>query len=125
MRLLLDTNVVIRMLEEPHRLSEHVRTTLDDVDNEIFITTASLVEIAIKVGTGKLAMPRGMVQRLTALDCQMLPVLADHAMRMAQLPVLHRDPFDRLIVAQALSEGLVLVTSDRHLAAYGVVTIQT
>ncbi len=124
MRLLLDTNILIRMLEEPHLLSAQVQATLDEADNDLFITTVSLVEIAIKVGTGKLAMPREIIGRLNRLDCEMLPVLAEHAMRMARLPVLHKDPFDRLIVAQALVEDLILVTTDRHLAAYGVVTIQ-
>jgi PIN domain nuclease of toxin-antitoxin system len=124
MRLLLDTNVLIRMLEEPHRLPNVVSEMLDDADNELWVTTASLIEIAIKVGTGKLSMPANLLARLEALDCAILPVAAHHAMRMARLPVLHRDPFDRLIVSQALADDLILVTSDRQLADYGVVTVQ-
>lgn len=124
MRLLLDTNVLIRMLEAPDLLGAQVQQALDDLDNEINVTTISLVEIAIKVGTGKLAMPNAIEARLHALGCEMLPVQAAHAMRMSKLPILHKDPFDRLIVAQALSEDMVLVTSDRQLAAYGVVTLQ-
>ena len=124
MRLLLDTNVLIRMLEEPHRLGVQVQEALDDADNDLVVTTVSLVEIAIKVGTGKLRMPPSILERLAALDCVILPVLAEHAMRMARLPVLHRDPFDRLIVAQALAEDLVLVTTDRQLDAYDVVTMR-
>jgi len=124
MRLLLDTNILIRMLEEPHRLPGQVRDLLDDMDNALVVTTVSLVEIAIKVGTGKLAMPDDLLARLGALECEILPVHPHHAMRMAQLPVVHRDPFDRLIVAQALAEDLMLVTSDRLLAGYGVAVIQ-
>lgn len=119
MRLLLDTNVLIRMLEEPDRLSDHARNILDDADNALFVTTVSLAEIAIKVGTGKLAMPSRLVARLNGLGCEWLRLEIEHAMRLATLPVIHRDPFDRLIVAQALAEDLTLVTSDRTLADYG------
>ena len=124
MRLLLDTNILIRMLEEPHLLKPRVRDLLDDLDNELFVTTVSLVEIAIKVGTGKLVMPTDLLSRLDALGCELLPVHARHAMRMARLPVVHKDPFDRLIVAQAMADDLMLVTTDSQLADYGVAMIQ-
>lgn len=119
MRLLLDTNVLVRMLEEPHRLSADVQAALDDLANTLVVTTASLVEISIKVGTGRMVMPPQLLERLTEFGCDMLPVKAEHAMRMADLPVIHRDPFDRLIVAQALSEDLILLTTDRLLETYG------
>lgn len=119
MRLLLDTNVLLRMLEEPHRLSADVQAALDDLANTLVVTTASLVEISIKVGTGRMVMPPQLLERLTEFGCDMLPVKAEHAMRMADLPVIHRDPFDRLIVAQALSEDLILLTTDRLLETYG------
>lgn len=124
MRLLLDTNVLIRMLEEPHRLSGRVQEILDDADNALLVTTVSLVEIAIKVSTGKLTMPSRLIERLRDFECEWLSVEVGHAMRMARLAIVHKDPFDRLIVAQALAEDLVLVTTDRTLADYGVVTIQ-
>ncbi|MFN3537426.1 MAG: type II toxin-antitoxin system VapC family toxin [Brevundimonas sp.] len=119
MRLLLDTNVLLRMLEEPHRLSADVQAALDDLANTLVVTTASLVEISIKVGTGRMVMPPRLLERLSEFDCDILPVKAEHAMRMADLPVIHRDPFDRLIVAQAMSEDLILLTTDRLLEAYG------
>jgi len=124
MRLLLDTNILIRMLEEPHRLSARVRDLVDDLDNDLVVTTVSLVEIAIKVGTGKLVMPSELLARLDALGCELLPVHARHAMQMARLPGVHKDPFDRLIVAQAMADDLMLITTDRHLAHYGVAMIQ-
>jgi len=124
MRLLLDTNILIRMLEEPHLLKPRIRDMLDDLDNELFVTTVSLVEIAIKAGTGKLAMPPDILDRLKALGCEILVVHAHHAMRMARLQVVHKDPFDRLIVAQAMADDLMLVTTDRQLADYGVAMIQ-
>lgn len=123
MRLLLDTNVLIRLLDEPHRLNDRVRAVLDDLDNELFVTTVSLVEIAIKVGTGRLAMPPDLLSRLRGFGCELLQVEASHAMRMAQLPLIHRDPFDRLIVAQAMVEDLILVTSDRLLPSYGLAVL--
>ncbi|CAN5432929.1 type II toxin-antitoxin system VapC family toxin [soil metagenome] len=124
MRLLLDTNILIRMLEEPHLLKARVRDLLDDLDNALVVTTVSLVEIAIKVGTGKLVMPDNLISRLESLECELLPVHARHAMRMARLPVVHKDPFDRLIVAQAMADDLMLVTTDSQLADYGVAMIQ-
>lgn len=124
MRLLLDTNVLIRMLEAPHLLSDQAQQALDDIGNDLTVTTVSLVEIAIKVGKGKLTMPTMIEDRLQDLGCAILPVQAAHAMRMSRLPVHHKDPFDRLIVAQALAEDMILVTSDRQLAAYGVVTLK-
>lgn len=124
MRLLLDTNVLIRMLEEPERLNIPVQDALDDTGNTLFVTTVALVEIAIKVATGKLSMPREIMNRLKALGCDWLPVLPAHALRMAGLKVLHKDPFDRLIVSQALAEDLILVTTDRQLAEYGVVILK-
>ena len=119
MKLLLDTNVLLRMLEEPHRLSSDVQTALDDLSNTLVVTTASLVEISIKVGTGRMVMPPQLLERLSEFGCDILPVKAEHAMRMADLPVIHRDPFDRLIVAQALAEDLILLTTDRLLETYG------
>ena len=123
MRLLLDTNVLIRMLEQPERLSPQARTLLDDANNILFATTISLIEIAIKVGTGKLSMPSDLLARLRALDCEILPILPAHAMRMGLLEPIHKDPFDRLIVAQALVEDLVLMTSDATLRRYPVTVI--
>lgn len=119
MRLLLDTNVLLLMLEEPHRLSADVQAALDDLSNTLVVTTASLVEISIKVGTGRMVMPPQLLDRLSEFGCDILPVKAEHAMRMADLPVIHRDPFDRLIVAQALAEDLILLTTDRLLETYG------
>ena len=119
MKLLLDTNVLLRMLEEPHRLSADVQAALDDLSNTLVVTTASLVEISIKVGTGRMVMPPQLLERLSEFGCDVLPVKAEHAMRMAALPVIHRDPFDRLIVAQALAEDLILLTTDRLLETYG------
>lgn len=119
MKLLLDTNVLLRMLEEPHRLSADVQAALDDLSNTLVVTTASLVEISIKVGTGRMVMPPRLLERLSEFGCDVLPVKAEHAMRMADLPVIHRDPFDRLIVAQALAEDLILLTTDRLLETYG------
>lgn len=123
MRLLLDTNVLIWMLEQPERLSPKAQTLLDDVDNVLFATTISLIEIAIKVGVGKLSMPSDLLTRLRGLDCEILPILPTHAMRMALLEPIHKDPFDRLIVAQALVEDLVLMTSDVTLRRYPVTVI--
>jgi PIN domain nuclease of toxin-antitoxin system len=118
--LLLDTNVVIWMVGVSQRLSPEVRAMLNDPGNELWVSTSSIHEIAVKVAIGKLRVPANFPQSLEALGCRSLAVTVDDAWRVSVLPLLHRDPFDRLIVAQAIGNSLTLMTSDRELAAYGL-----
>jgi PIN domain nuclease of toxin-antitoxin system len=123
-RLLLDTQVLIWTLNEPSRLSVTARSLLQDLRNELWFSPASIQEIAIKSSAGKLKAPEHLLERLDGLGYRSLNVTPMHAWRAGNLPLIHRDPFDRLIVAQALSEDVALITSDRILPMYGVRTLR-
>ena len=118
MRLLLDTHVAIWWLSGDRRLSKATRLAIEGA-TEAFLSAVSLWEIFIKQDTGRLDLPIGFVDALRD-DFVELSLTFDHALEGRALPLLHRDPFDRLLVAQAKVEGLTIVTSDRMLSEYGV-----
>ena len=118
MRLLLDTHIAIWWLSGDPRLSTATRRAIQDVPNA-FLSAVSLWEIFIKQDTGRLDLPVGFVDALRD-DFIELPLTFDHAIEGRALPLLHRDPFDRMLVAQAKVEGLTIVTADRVLSGYGV-----
>lgn len=128
-RLLLDTHVWLWMLAEPDRITDSVRAELANTENELFLSAASGWEISIKHGLGKLALPvpprEYVPDRLRRSGVLPLAVELDHVLRVGDLPPHHRDPFDRLLVAQANAVGLRLVTADRQLDAYDVDLLHT
>ncbi|HEY3598231.1 MAG TPA: type II toxin-antitoxin system VapC family toxin [Paraburkholderia sp.] len=118
MRLLLDTHIYLWVVADDRKLSRSARKLISDAD-EVFISSASIWEASIKVGLGKLDVDvRQLVSTINAGGFSELPVRAAHAAMVRDLPDIHRDPFDRLLVAQALCEPLRLVTADSHLAGY-------
>jgi PIN domain nuclease of toxin-antitoxin system len=118
-RVLLDTSVLIFSAEAPERLSKRAYQALRDADNIREISSVSLAEIAIKNTLGKLTLPAAAVrQALRDLLVHVLPFTADHAFRLFELPLHHRDPFDRQIIAQALSEKIPIVTPDEKFKLY-------
>jgi len=121
MRLLLDSNVLMWALAEPHRLSVKIRADLEDRGNEILFSAASVWEIAIKAAAKPGSVPLD-AQEVFAFALETgfkeLPVRAAVARHVANLPLLHRDPFDRILVAQAMAEPAILLTSDAKLQAY-------
>ena len=122
MRLLADTEAVIRFAVD--ELPAQARAALSDPENEIFVSAASIWEIATKVRIGKLSLPeailsRGVTRWIVEDGFAMLPVRGDHAERAGFLDIDHRDPWDRMILAQALIEGLTIVGSDKVFAANG------
>jgi PIN domain nuclease of toxin-antitoxin system len=123
-KLLLDTHVWLWSAIEPKRLSDPTRAALLDASNEIYLSAASIWETAIKVELGKLQLPTGLAEFVANQTgpgvAEILPINADHAIAVAELPRHHRDPFDRLLVAQAKVEELTLVTVDEAVRAYGV-----
>ncbi len=120
-RLLLDTNVLFRLFDD--RLSPPAQTMLRDASS-VAVSYASFWEIAIKSSLGKLSpLLPGLDVRLTSKGFELLPITLEHIMRMHYLPHHHRDPFDRMLVAQAQVESLTIMTSDRDLAQYGVATV--
>jgi PIN domain nuclease of toxin-antitoxin system len=125
-RLLLDTNVFLWSQSEPSRLGEHL-ATLEDPRADLFLSSASAWEIAIKYANGKLTLPeaprRYVPARMRLIGAQGVAVEHAHALAVLDLPSIHRDPFDRLLVAQASLLDLTLVTSDERLTEYDVATM--
>jgi PIN domain nuclease of toxin-antitoxin system len=126
-RAILDTHVFLWWFAAPERLGRRARRLIADGRNDLLLSAASCWEMAIKAALGKLVLPESVERyvpaRLAAQGMGTLPVLPAHALRVATLPPLHRDPFDRLIVAQALIEELPVLTADPQLAAYGASVI--
>ncbi|MES2393605.1 MAG: type II toxin-antitoxin system VapC family toxin [Acidobacteriota bacterium] len=127
MTYLLDSNVVLWMLGEPQKLTPAVLRLLEDGGNSLVVSTASVWELSIKVAKGKLALPGGSVrellEQLDLLGVALLPVGREHILRTEVLPHLHGDPFDRMIVAQAMVEKLPILSSDPMLARYGATVL--
>lgn len=126
MKLLLDTHVWLWWNTDPERLAAAARRQIADARNEVFLSAASVWEMAIKRRSGKLPLPEPVAsyvaRRLAADDVAALPVSVDHAAAVESLELLHRDPFDRLLIAQARHEGLRLLTVDDQVLAYGTPT---
>jgi PIN domain nuclease of toxin-antitoxin system len=118
MRLLLDTHVYLWSVTDDRKLTKAARKLILDAD-DVFVSSASIWEASIKAGLGKLDVDVNLlVSEIEASGFLELPVRAIHAAMVRDLLDIHRDPFDRLLVAQALSEPLRLVTSDGHLSKY-------
>jgi PIN domain nuclease of toxin-antitoxin system len=117
--LLLDTNVLIWWLEESPRLGKETRDAITG-ELEVMVSAVSAFEIAAKVAVGKLRAPGDPAVQITEQTMIELPVTVRHGLAVGQLPMHHRDPFDRLLIAQARCEGLTIVTADRAFAAYDV-----
>ena len=121
MKLLLDTQLLLWAAGQPKRLSTAARRLLNDPRNELIFSAASLWEIAIKSSLGREDFriePRLLRRGLLDNGYVELPITSQHAVGIDGLPALHKDPFDRLLLAQALSEGIVLLTDDAQLARY-------
>jgi PIN domain nuclease of toxin-antitoxin system len=124
MRVLLDSHALLWAVDNPAQLSAAARTALQDPANELLISAGSLWEIAIKVGLRKLILTlpyRDWITRaLTDLALTILPITVDYADAQIALPWHHRDPFDRLVIAQALTDGIEVVSADSTFDSYGV-----
>ncbi|KDE19014.1 twitching motility protein PilT (plasmid) [Acetobacter aceti 1023] len=121
MKLLLDTHLLLWAAGEPDKLSARAKALLEDQDNVLLFSAASLWEITIKAGLGRAdfqidphLLRRGLIEN----GYQELPITSQHALMVGQLPDVHRDPFDRILVAQATVEGLLLLTHDPLVQAY-------
>lgn len=119
-RFLVDTHVVLWWLTDDPALSSRARDALADPANEPLLSAASVWEIAIKRSLGKLTAPDDLPERIAGEGFTLLPISAAHAWHVRDLPAHHRDPFDRLLVAQALVERLALVTADARFSEYDV-----
>lgn len=121
MNLLLDTHLLLWAAGFPERLSEQARALLEEPDNRLFFSAASIWEVTIKNGLGRAdfqvdphLLRRGLVEN----GYEELPIISSHTLAISHLPPIHRDPFDRILVAQAEYEGILLLTSDEVVARY-------
>jgi PIN domain nuclease of toxin-antitoxin system len=119
MKLLLDTHVVLWWLDDPALLSTSARTAIADPHNAVLVSAAVAWEIAIKRALGKLTAPSDFETAIQVSGFQALPVTVAHALAAGGLPPHHRDPFDRMLIAQSQHEGCTMVSRDASLALYG------
>ena len=121
--LLLDTHVLLWANEAPERLSIEAVAALEDPANDLLVSSISVAEIEIKRRLGKLTLEHSCQTLAAQLDALWLDLTAVHAMALRTLPYLHADPFDRLLIAQAMTEGHTLVTADEKVLAYPISTL--
>ena len=119
MKLLLDTHVVLWWLADDPTLADDLKDRIDH-DADVHLSPVTIWEVAIKQAIGKLGGPADLPERIRASGLRELAITSEHALIAGRLPLLHRDPFDRMLVAQASCEGLVLVTRDSEIPNYGV-----
>jgi PIN domain nuclease of toxin-antitoxin system len=122
-KVLIDTHIFLWWDRQLRSLRPPLRAAIADEANEVFVSAASIWELAIKRAIGKLSFGRSIVDAASELGFEILPVTGSHAEHAGGLPHHHNDPFDRLIIAQAYLEGMVLGTQDRLIQPYGIATL--
>lgn len=125
MKLLLDTHALLWWLSDDPSLSRKARAAIGKGTSDVFVSAVSVWEIAIKRSIGKLATPDDLLEQIERHRFESLPITPADAWTAGSLPAHHNDPFDRLLVAQALSADLTIVTRDRRLGRYGVSVLST
>lgn len=123
MQLLIDTHVLIWFLEGNKSLSKPHRQIISDPQNDVFVSIASLWEIAVKISLGKLTLAcllADVIKQIAAQNIDILPISPQHVLQVSTLPFHHRDPFDRIIIAQSQIENLPVVTNDIEFSYYGI-----
>ena len=123
MKLLLDTHVLLWWFIRPKKLSPRVRKMIGDGRQSVWFSACSVWEMEIKSALGQLEVPDDLLEVAGESRFTELPVTSVHALELRNLPMLHNDPFDRLLVAQARAEGLTIVTVDEKVAAYPISTV--
>ena len=124
MKVLLDTHAMLWWLADDPRLSNKARQTIAEGRNQLFWSIASAFELAVKVGAGKLVLGRSLrslfAEIVSEQGAELLPMTHEHCVRLSNLELHHRDPFDRMLVAQALEEGIPLLTADPKMGLYPI-----
>ncbi len=123
MRLLLDTHVLLWALTDDRRLAPEIRAAIVDGKTEVLVSAASAWEITVKRALGKLRAPDDLPGQVAAARFESLDISVEHALAVGELPDHHRDPFDRMLVAQARVEGLTVVTNDPWIRRYDVAVL--
>ena len=124
MHYLLDTHALLWWLTEPQKLSEKAHEIIRNRANVVYVSSASIWEMTIKKSIGKLLLPHNILATITTELFQFLPILPEEALGVADLPLLHPDPFDRLLIVQAKLHDLVLITNDAKITEYPVTFVK-
>jgi len=119
-RFLLDTHILLWFLENNPNLSEPIRGVITNPENLVFVSVISAWEISIKQSLGKLIAPNNLEEALRFSNFEVLDMTLAHGLRVADLPMHHKDPFDRMLISQALVEGLTLISVDEKFKLYDV-----
>lgn len=117
MNILLDTHIVLWWYEDPQLLHEDAKQIMEDKNNQLFLSAAVIWEMTIKTSLGKLKIPKGFIEKASA-DFIELPISIRHVQRLLELDNIHNDPFDRILISQALEENFYLVTRDKNILRY-------
>jgi PIN domain nuclease of toxin-antitoxin system len=123
MDILLDTHAAIWFFEDDKRLSKSAAEIIYNLENMIYISMASLWEIGIKVSTGKLEFDGGIdcfIEAVYKNEFKMLEISPEHIKKVTELPFIHRDPFDRIMIAQSMVEGMTIMTVDENIVEYDI-----
>ena len=123
MQYLLDTHVILWWFTTPEKINRKVHKIISDKSNTIFISSVSFWEMAIKKSLGRLTLPHNLLEAVAAESFKILPIMPEESLGVADLPMLHADPFDRLLVIQAKLNDLVIITGDEKISEYPVVTV--
>jgi len=117
---LLDTHILLWWLSNDKKLTKRLRDCISSPQNNIFVSSVSVWEIVIKKSLNKLKVPDNLKETLDASDFNVLSMTTEHALCVEHLPLIHHDPFDRLLIAQCIVEDLVLITSDKVIPQYKI-----
>jgi PIN domain nuclease of toxin-antitoxin system len=123
MEYLLDTHILLWWLNDPKKIRKKAHGIIADRENKVYVSSVSFWEIAIKNSLGRINIPRNMLKILSEDTLEILPLYPEETLLVTDLPDLHKDPFDRMLIAQAKFNDLVLITRDRVIPKYPVVTI--
>ncbi|MEK7573686.1 MAG: type II toxin-antitoxin system VapC family toxin [Patescibacteria group bacterium] len=122
MNCLVDTHIFIWSLNSSRKLSNKAQKILKDPDNNIYVSTASLWEISIKNTAGKLSLKTTLAEMVSLSGFEVIPIMLSHVLQIGKLPLYHKDPFDRMLIAQAKAEKLNLITTDQKIKKYDIPT---
>lgn len=124
MEYLLDTHVLLWWLNTPERITKKAQSIIRDKSSIIYVSSASFWEMAIKKSLGRLTLPHNLIEAIIAENFKILPIMPKESLGVADLPLLHADPFDRLLITQAKLNDLILMTHDEKISEYPVVTLK-
>ncbi len=123
MRIIIDTQAFIWFVENDNQLPNKIKKDLENTENTIIVSIASLWEMSIKMTLGKLSLScdlREMIEKIYSNGFEIIPILPEHIIKLSTLDYFHRDPFDRIIIAQGLTENMIIASSDKIFDNYGI-----